>query len=193
MSKSARAELATLASYHLVAAKTQLLTRSEFGGRGSNTEPQQILRQMTKSEGGLRQLCQVVLDGRAGRDPQELPDGAMPKNKRFLRAERLTAGRLRELAQISDEQSVTHESPEDLFAAAIADFRKHLEELHAAAIVVNEVVDNEGVALVDAKGYDDPEMKRTFTEVSEFVSEWRAARRRATRMRADLDNSGDEE
>jgi len=189
----ATAELATLASYHLVAARTQLLTRSEYGGRGSNIEPQQILRQLTKSAGGLRQLCQVVLDGRFGRDPQELPDGVMPKNKRFLRSEKLTASRLRELAQISDEQSVTHESPEDLFAAAIADFRNRLEELHAAAIDVNEVVDNEGVALVDTKGYDDPQMKRTFTEVSELVSEWRAARRRTTRMRADLDGSGDEE
>ncbi|MGK5681163.1 hypothetical protein [Actinoplanes sp. URMC 104] len=189
----ATAELATLASYHLVAAKTQLLTRSEFGGRGSNTEPQQILRQMTRSEGGLRQLCQVVLDGRAGRDPQELPDGTMPRNRRFQRAEKLTAGRLRELAEISDEQSVTHESPEDMFAAAIAEFRNHLEELHAAAIDVNEVVDNEGVALVDTKGYDDPEMRHMFTAVSEFVSEWRLARRRANRMRADLDGSGEEE
>ncbi|MEV0611521.1 hypothetical protein AB0I61_34785 [Polymorphospora rubra] len=189
----ATAELASLASYHLVAAKAQLLTRSEFGGRGSNTEPQQILRQMTRSEGGLRQLCQVVLDGRAGRDPQELPDGTMPKNRQFLRAEKLTASRLRELAQISDEQSVTHESPEDLFAAAIREFRDRLDELHAAAIDLNEVVDGEGVALVDTKGYDDPEMKRMFAAVSDLVSEWRAARRRADRMRADLDDSGDEE
>ncbi|GIF49319.1 hypothetical protein DFJ67_2145 [Asanoa ferruginea] len=189
---AATAELATLASYHLVATRTQLLTRSEFGGRGSNTEPQQIIRQLTKTETGLRQLCQVVLDGRAGRDPQELSDGAAPRNKRFVRAERLTAGRLRELALISDEQSITHESPEDLFAAAIADFRKHLEELHATAIEVNEVVDHHGVALVDTSGYDDPEMKRTFNEVSDLISEWRATRRRATRMRADLDDGGDE-
>lgn len=137
-------------------------------------------------------MCGYVRSGRAGRDPQELPDGAASKNKRFPRAERLTAGRLRELAQLSDEQSITHESPEDLFAAAIADFRKHLEELHAAATDVNEVVDHQGVALVDTSGYNDPEMKRTFNEISEFVSEWRAARRRAARMRADLDDSGDE-
>ncbi|MFI5870943.1 hypothetical protein ACIBAH_00615 [Streptomyces sp. NPDC051445] len=59
----ATAELAALASYHLVGGRTQLLTRSEFGRRGSNTEPQQIMRQLTKTDVGLRQLCQVVLDG----------------------------------------------------------------------------------------------------------------------------------
>ncbi|MFF4894298.1 hypothetical protein [Micromonospora chersina] len=114
----------------MVAAKAQLLTRSEFGVRGSNTEPQQI----------LRHLCQVVLDGRAGRGPQELPAGTTPKSRRFLRAEELTVSRLRELAQISDEQSVTHDSPEDLFAAAIREFRDRLDGLHTAAIDLNEVV-----------------------------------------------------
>ncbi|GAB3852579.1 hypothetical protein ACFPIJ_64290 [Dactylosporangium cerinum] len=186
------AELATLASYHLVAARTQLLTRSEFGGRGSNTEPQQIIRQLTKTEAGLRQLCQVVLDGRAGRDPQELPDGTAPKDRRLPRVALLTADRLRELARLSNDKTITHNTPEDLFAAAIADFRMHLEELRAAATDVNDVVDHQGVALVDTKGYDDPEMKRMLDEVAEFVSEWRGARRRAIRMRADLDDSGDE-
>jgi hypothetical protein len=187
----ATAELAALASYHLVGGRTQLLTRSEFGGRGSNTEPQQIMKQMAKTDTGLRQLCQVVLDGRASREPQELPDGATPKDRRLPHAEILTPRRLRELAELSDEQGITHESPEDLFAAAIADFQKSLDELHLAAKEVGEVTDHDGVALVDTQGFENSNVKNTLTEITDMVSEWQGARRHATRMRADLDGSAD--
>jgi len=187
----ATAELATLASYHLVGARTQLLTRSEFGGRGSNTEPQQIVTQLTKTDAGLRQLCQVVLDGRADRDPQELPDGVTPQDKRLPGAEILTPGRLRELAELSDGEGITHESPEDLFATAIGDFQKCLDDLYVAAQRVGEVTDQDGVALVDTLGFESSNVKDTLTEIADLVSEWRGARRRATRMRADLDDGGE--
>ena len=187
----ATAELATLASYNLVGARTQLLTRSQFGGRGDNTEPRQIVRQLAKTDTGLRQLCQVVLDGRAGRDPQELPDGFTPQDKRMPEAEILTPGRLRELTELSDEEGLTHQSPEDRFAAAIVKFQKCLEELYIAAQKVGEVTDYEGVALVDKLGFESSNVKDTLTDISDLVSEWRGARRRATRMRADLDDSGE--
>lgn len=187
----ATAELATLASYHLVGARTQLLTRSEFGGRGSNTEPQQIMRQLSKTDAGLRQLCQVVLDGRAGRDPQELPDRAAPQDKHLPGAEILTPGRLREITELSDGEGITHESPEDLFAAAIDNFLKCLDDLYVAAQKVGEVTDPDGMALVDTLGFEDSNARDTLTNIGDFVSEWRGARRRAARMRADLDNSGE--
>jgi hypothetical protein len=188
----ATAELAVLASYHLVGGRTQLLTRSEFGGRGSSTEPQQIMKQLTRTDSGLRQLCQIVLDGRAERAPQELPDGASPKDKRIPKAELLTAERLRELAKLSDEQGITHDSPEDRFAAAIQEFQDRLEELHLAALAVGAITDDTGLALVDTLGYDDSTVKDTLTAVTDLVSEWRGARRRAARMRGDLDSSGDD-
>jgi hypothetical protein len=94
-------ELVTLASYHLVGGRTQLLTRSEYGP-GNNTEPQQILRRLAKSDAGLRRLCQIVLDGRADRDPQELPDATEPEDRRFRGANVLTAKGLRELAKMSE-------------------------------------------------------------------------------------------
>ncbi len=49
----------------------------------------------------------------------------------------------------------------------------------------------DGVALVDTVGYDNPTVRDTLVEITDFVSEWRGARRRADRMRADLDESGD--
>jgi hypothetical protein len=189
----ALAELAVLASYHLVSAPTQLLTRSEYGGRGDNTEPQQIIAQMAQTDSGLRQLCQVVLDGRAGRSPQELPDGADPQDRRIPGAAVLTADRLRELAKLSDEQGITHESPEDRFAAAIANFQDRLEALHLAAQAVGQVTDNDGVPLVDTLGYEDPGVKDMLDGVTDLVSEWRGARRRAARMRCDLDGSGEDQ
>lgn len=79
-------ELVTLASYHLVSGRTQLLTRSEYG-RGDNTEPGQILRRLAKSDAGLRQLCQIILDGCAGRDPQELPDDTAAGHRSRSRAQ----------------------------------------------------------------------------------------------------------
>lgn len=185
----ATAELATLASYHLVGA--QLLTRSEFGGRGDNTEPRQIVRQLAKTDTGLRQLCQVVLDGRAGRDPQELPDGLTPQDKRMPNAEILTPGRLRELTELSDGEGITHDSPQDLFAVAIDNFQKCLDDLYVAAQQVREVTDQHGVALVDTLGFESPNVKDTLNEIADFVSEWRGARRRAARMRADLDDGGE--
>jgi hypothetical protein len=187
----ATAELATLASYHLVGGRTQLLTRSEFGGRGSNTEPQQIMKQLAKTDTGLRQLCQIVLDGRADRDPQVLPDGATPTDRRFPQAEILTPDRLRTLAKLSDEQGITHDSPEDLFAAAIDTFQKRLDDLLIAAQEVGEVIGHDGVPLVDTLGFENPNVRNTLTDITDLVSEWRGARRRATRMRADLDDGGD--
>ncbi|WP_030688441.1 hypothetical protein [Streptomyces sp. NRRL B-1347] len=187
----ATAELAALASYHLVGGRTQLLTRSEFGGRGSNAEPQQIMRQLAKSDVGLRQLCQVVLDGRAGRDPQELADGAMPQDTLIAAAEILTAGRLRELADLSEGEGITHETPEDRLAAALKDFQERLDDLLAAAQAVGHVTGEDGVALVDTLGFSNSNVRDTLVEITDLVSEWRGARRRADRMRADLDESGD--
>ncbi|MFB7237895.1 hypothetical protein ACFCXK_24260 [Streptomyces sp. NPDC056269] len=187
----ATAELAALASYHLVGGRTQLLTRSEFGGRGSNAEPQQIMRQLTKSDVGLRQLCQVVLDGRAGRDPQELADGTMPQDTLIPAAEILTPGRLRELADLSEGEGITHETPEDRFATALKDFQERLDDLLSAAQTVGNVTGEDGVALVDTLGFSNSNVRDTLVEITDLVSEWRGARRRADRMRADLDESSD--
>jgi hypothetical protein len=189
--RPATAELATLASFHLVGASTQLLIRSEFGGRGSNTEPQQIMSQLAKSDAGLRQLCQVILDGRARRDPQELPDGASPQDGSVPGAKPLTPQRLRELAELSDEEGITHESPEDRLAAAITNFQMRLDDLWVAAQKVAEVTDQDGMALVDTQGYDDPAARQTLAEITELVLEWRGARRRANRMRADAEDSSE--
>jgi predicted translin family RNA/ssDNA-binding protein len=184
---SAIPELVTLASYHLVSGPTQLLTRSEYG-RGDNTEPGQILRRLAKSDAGLKQLCQIILDGRAGRDPQELPDDTEPKDRRFRDASVLTPDRLRELAEMSEE-GISHDSPEDSFAAAIADFEEMLDKLHEIAKAVADVADDTGVALVDTVGFETSEVNTTLQEVVELVSEWRSTKRRATRMRPDLDGS----
>ena len=179
-------ELVTLASYHLVTGRTQLLTRSEYG-RGDNTEPGQILRRLAKSDAGLKQLCQIIFDGRAGRDPQELPDDTEPEDRRFRNASVLTPERLRELAEVFEE-GISHDSPEDLLATAIADFEEKLEKLHETAKAVASVVDETGVALVDTKGYETTEVNTTLQAVVDLVSEWRSTKRRATRMRPDLDS-----
>ena len=188
----ATAELAALASYHLVGGRTQLLARSDYGGRSDNTEPQQIMTQMARTDHGLRQLCQVVLDGRAGRPLQELADGAAPMDKCLPGADVLTSERLRELAKLSDE-GIMHESAEDRFAAALGNFQDRLDELYLAAQAVGDVTDNDGVPLADTLGYDDPGVKDTLTRVSDLVSEWRGVHRRAARMRGDLDSSGEDQ
>lgn len=183
----ATAELVTLASYHLVGGRTQLLTRSEFG-RGNNTEPQQIVKRLAKSDAGLRQLCQIILDGRADRDPQELPDASDPQDRGFPGANILTAARLRELAELS-EDGISHDSPEDFFAAAIKEFEDKVDELHDAAQQVAKVTDHVGVPLVDTRGYESREVKDTLADIVDLVAEWRSARRRAVRMRPDLDGN----
>ncbi|MFB7957845.1 hypothetical protein [Streptomyces sp. NPDC056045] len=149
------------------------------------------MRQLAKSDVGLRQLCQVVLDGRARRDPQELADGTMPQDTLIPAAKILTAGRLRELADLSEGEGITHETPEDRFAAALKDFQERLDDLLAAAQAVGHVTGEDDVALVDTLGYNNSNVRDTLVEITDLVSEWRGARRRADRMRADLDESGD--
>jgi hypothetical protein len=85
------------------------------------------------------------------------------------------------------EEGISHDSPEDFFATAIADFQEELYKLHEAANAVAGVVDDTGVALVDTLGFESSEVKTTLQEVVDLVSEWRSAKRRATRMRPDLD------
>ncbi len=106
-------------------------------------------------------------------------------------AEILTPGRLRELTALSDGAGITHDSPEDRFAAAIAGFQQCLENLHMAARAVGAVTDQDGVPLVDTLGFENPDVKDTLAEIGDLVSEWRGARRRAVRMRADLDDGGE--
>ncbi|MDA3644389.1 hypothetical protein LZ318_30745 [Saccharopolyspora indica] len=183
----ATAELVTLASYHLVGGRTQLLTRSEYG-RGNNTEPQQILKHLAKSDAGLRQLCQIILDGRAGRDAQELPDASDPQDRRFRESKILTPSRLRELAELSEE-GISHDSPEDLFAAAISKFEDKLDAALVAAQDIAKVTDHAGVLLVDTRGFESRSIKDALDAIVEMVGDWRSARRRAARMRPDLDGS----
>jgi hypothetical protein len=53
-----------------------------------------------------------------------LPAGTDPLDKLIPHADVLTAGRLRELAELSDGEGITHESPEDLFAIRYPRFRE---------------------------------------------------------------------
>ena len=109
------------------------------------------MRRLAKSDAGLKERCQIILDGRAGRDPQELPEDTEPEDRRFRDVSVLTPERLRELVEMSEE-GISHASPEDFFATAIADFQEKLKELNEAAKAVADVVDDTDVALVDTVG-----------------------------------------
>ncbi|MBB5913594.1 hypothetical protein BJY24_002461 [Nocardia transvalensis] len=185
--RPAIAELAALASYHLVAGPTQLLARSEYG-RGNNTEPQQILKRLANSDVRLRQLCQIILDGRAGRKPQLLPDGMEPRDSVIRGADILDATQLRKLAAMSEE-GISHDSPEDEFAVATKGFEDQVEELHQAAQAVASVEDRDGVPLVDTRGYENVSAKSTLQDVVDLVSDWRSVKRRVARMRPAAESS----
>ncbi|MFJ6438776.1 hypothetical protein [Streptomyces sp. NPDC091416] len=146
---------------------------------------------MAKTDVGLRQLCQIILDGRAGRDPQELPQGTMPQDNQITDTDILTPERLRELADLFEGEGITHASPEDRFATALKKFQDRLDELLESAQQVGGVTGQDGVALVDTLGYDNSNVRNTLVEITDLVSEWRGTRRRANRMRADLGGSGE--
>ncbi|MFI9009907.1 hypothetical protein ACIGNX_22010 [Actinosynnema sp. NPDC053489] len=79
-------ELGALASWYLVTAAPHPLARSGFGTKRSvtrpgpkdNREPNTLLRAMMQDADGLKQLAQVVYDGRAGRVLTVLPRGTRP-------------------------------------------------------------------------------------------------------------------
>jgi hypothetical protein len=88
-------------------------------------------------------------DARAGLGPSSVPhphlatsetDRVVGSRSPSPRPPRdLTPGRLRELAELSDGEGITHESAEDLFAAAIVDFQRCLDDLYDAAKKVGEI------------------------------------------------------
>jgi hypothetical protein len=114
--------LATLPSYHLVGGRTQLLTRSEFGGRGSNTEPQ-----IMKTAGQDRHRPAPALPDRAGRPRRPRPPGAA--GRRHPEGQALPPGRDPDPRPAAHAREVVRRAghhprqPEDLFAAAIDAFQ----------------------------------------------------------------------
>ncbi|WP_157405197.1 hypothetical protein [Actinopolyspora halophila] len=179
----ATAELTALASYHLVVGPTPLLARSKHGGQSNNTEPHTILKRLAQSDAGLRQLCQIILDGRAGRQPQLLEDGALPSDRLHSHAEPLTNEKIRELTRESESPPITHKPVEEQFTDAIANFQNQLDDVRSSAEQVASIVGPDSVPLVETRGYDSEEVKATLDKVNEMVSDWRSARRRADRLR----------
>lgn len=71
-SSSARAELAALASFNMIALAEKPLLERAVGrrGYGNNDEPSKVLAELIKSSRGVKQLAQAILDIRAGRLPR---------------------------------------------------------------------------------------------------------------------------
>lgn len=71
-SGSARAELAALASFNMIALAEKPLLERAVGrsGYGNNDEPSKVLAELIKSSRGVKQLAQVIFDIRAGRLPR---------------------------------------------------------------------------------------------------------------------------
>jgi hypothetical protein len=71
-SGSARAELAALASFNMIALAEKPLLERAVGrsGYGNNDEPSKVLSELIKSSRGVKQLAQVIFDIRAGRLPR---------------------------------------------------------------------------------------------------------------------------
>ncbi|MER5336762.1 hypothetical protein [Micromonospora sp. NPDC002717] len=187
---AARAELATLASYHMVAGQNQLLERSEHGATEGATEPTKIIAALGRTDLGLRQLCQIVLDGRAGRAPQRLPERTDPVDKPIGGADSLTPQILRDLAD-QPTPGVAVLTPEEQYAMALTGFESALDRLHTAAVAVAEVKGTDGEPLAETRGYDQTQAMELFGDVTEMIADWRAAARKAARRRQRMTEDGD--
>lgn len=167
----AMTELAALASWYLVTADPHPLARSGFGTKRSartgkdNREPNTLLRAMMQDPDGLRQLAQVVYDGRAGRSLTVLPQGARPVDQHRADARRLDEAALRESVitpgtTTGSSDPDRHRIPEQDWTDAQEAVQSSAAELDRATRELLKTRRADGATFASTLGYADEDVMR---------------------------------
>ncbi|MFJ8965874.1 hypothetical protein ACIRG5_41445 [Lentzea sp. NPDC102401] len=163
-------ELAALASWYLVTADPHPLARSGFGtkrtaarGEKDNREPNTLLRAMMQDTDGIKQLAQVVYDGRAGRVLKVLPRGGRPLDIHRAEAPNLDEGALRHSVSPAARSSggtdgAQHRTAEDDWTDAQTVVQEAAAEFHRAVRALCEVKTSSGQNFATTVGFRDQDI-----------------------------------
>lgn len=192
------AELGVLGLYCLVeGARQPLLIRSTAKVDGEYLpEPQQIIERMVTSVAGVRQLGQIILDVRAGREPKLLHRGQEPSEHHLSDNMSLTRSDLFNYKKDNWQTSAAVEvSPQSQLHAYRQRLIEGVETLKTIVDAVQRVVDEEGTVLVDVQGLDVESESSTLSDISTDLRAWARIARRAgvSPVFTDLSQSTDED
>ena len=127
------AELAGLALFHLLGKPGRRLleraTKKESASASYISEPNVVVESLMSTEKGLNQLAQIVLDGRAGRQPQNLGDATSPVDSIIQEGVLLDPVGLRQIAGDSTPASPLPESAQSRLNSQIGLFKQEVRNL----------------------------------------------------------------
>lgn len=126
------AVLAGLGLFHLVGAPNRRLleraTKREAADDGYISEPNVVIDGLASKKRGLKQLAQLILDGRSGRVPQELPLNKEPVDGIFQDGNLATAASIRQIAGMAPAESVPV-TPTRRISVQVAELKFQIHQL----------------------------------------------------------------
>jgi hypothetical protein len=193
------AELLALALYHLLGTPGRRLieraTKKDPNSDGYISEPNVVVEAIVDSDLGLKQLAQVVLDGRSTRTPQALPAATEPTDHIFQGGSLLDAAALRALAGQAVVGEPIPESP-------VQQLNTHVLLLKQEIRVVKERITTIGsipaeaesdTRIINQRGAALAEQALALSDAAFKVRQWdEILRSHAERMQAEFDAADDD-
>jgi hypothetical protein len=128
---------------------------------------------MTLTEHGLRALHRAIVDGRAGRQPQQInADGTLAVNANGEAIGAMTNFWMR--TEFRDRPTATTQNepaptPRHRYLRAVAVFRAAVDEAVEAKNALESVTDESGISLTDIEGIDEPTAHELRTKLGDLV------------------------
>lgn len=175
------AELAALSLFHLLGVPSRRLleraTKKDSTNAGYISEPNVVMEALMNSEAGLRQLAQIVLDGRGARLPQLLPVGQEPVDSVIADGTLLDSAGLRAIAGQSTDAEDLPESPQSRLNANVSLFKQEVRNLVERVEAIDSIGSGDevpSVSLIQLQGApvaaERDELQRLVYRIQAWVS-----------------------
>lgn len=153
------AALAGLGLYHMAGVQGRRLleraTKKDSASGSYISEPNVVIDALAGKVRGLKQLAQIILDGRSGRTPQMLPENQEPADIIFAGADLATAGSIREAAGMASSLDVPV-TPSTKLLVQIGELKKHIREfkdrIEAIESIEKSELSEDHVPLIEERG-----------------------------------------
>lgn len=155
MITSSRAELATLASFAMVALMDEPLLKRAVGrkGFGNNDEPNKVLTELLRSERGISQLAQIILDVRAGVIPKLVSEDVSEVKVATATSEYASVETIRAIYEIpQNTPEMVGLTPTEQVNAALRDLNYRLQGVLSLATEIDAITSDSGLKVVQQDG-----------------------------------------
>ncbi|ADX72201.1 hypothetical protein Asphe3_10160 [Pseudarthrobacter phenanthrenivorans Sphe3] len=152
------AVLAGLGLYHMVGMPNRRLleraTKKDSADQGYISEPNVVMDSLASKKRGLKQLAQIIFDGRAGRLPQELPLDQEPTDAVFQDGNLATAASIRQTAGMAPVDIVPV-TPSRRLLISVGDLKSQIQQLSDRIEAIEAIRDETSesqVSLISERG-----------------------------------------